>query len=381
MDIERNPLVKKACALGCAALVVASCAAPPLREESGALSLLAYKDLPGWSQDAQGQALPAFLKSCAVFERKDPDATFSLEQAGRVSDWLWACEKARAVPPEDDAAARAFFEDAFEPYLAQGQGLFTGYYEAALNGARSRFGPYQTPLLRVPSDLVSVDLSAFGVSSDKRKIVGKVENARLVPYDDRQTLTSKNLKKEAQALAWVDDPVDAFFLEIQGSGRVTLENGHELRIGYAGQNGHPYAPIGRALLEEGALEKPVTMAKIRAWLAQNPERRQEIFNKNPSVVFFKELVEEGPVGAQGVALTPLRSLAVDPRFVPLGTPVWLASEKHARLVVAQDTGGAIKGPVRGDLFWGHGPQAETGAGEMQESGTYFLLLPRKARGT
>jgi membrane-bound lytic murein transglycosylase A len=158
---------------------------------------------------------------------------------------------------------------------------------------------------------------------------------------------------------FVDDPVDAFFLEVQGSGRVEIADGSVMRVGYDAQNGHGYTPIGRVLAERGEIERPVTMQKIRAWLAAHPAQAQDIMNENPSVVFFRKLEQAGPVGAQGVVLTPLRSLAVDPRYVPLGVPLWLATEKHHRLVVAQDTGGAIKGPVRGDLFWGlgRGPSA------------------------
>ncbi|MDD5587463.1 MAG: MltA domain-containing protein, partial [Alphaproteobacteria bacterium] len=216
-----------------------------------------------------------------------------------------------------------------------------------------------------------------------QRIAGKVEGHKLQPYDDRAAIAQGSLAGRARPLLWTDDPVEAFFLEIQGSGRVRLADGTRLRIGYDAQNGKPYVPIGRVLAEEGEIEKPVTMAKIRAWLHAHPERAQAMMNRNPSVVFFRCVEGDGPKGAQGVVLTPGRSLAVDTAFVPLGVPLWLDPKEDAsgevirpRLVVAQDTGGAIKGPVRGDLFWGSSPGAEARAGAMQSRGTYYLLLPK-----
>jgi len=211
-----------------------------------------------------------------------------------------------------------------------------------------------------------------------------VVSGNLKPYEDRKAIVEGALDPRNLEIVWVDDPVDAFFLQIQGSGRVTLEDGRVMRLGYAGQNGHPYVAIGRELIARGALTREtVSMQSIRAWLAANPAEAAALMNANPSYVFFRELPGDGPVGAQGAALTPLRSLAVDRRFVPLGTPVWLDAEhpdpgtaRLRRLVVAQDVGGAIRGPVRGDLFWGHGDAAADLAGRMKSPGRYYLLLPK-----
>ena len=341
------------------------------------LSPVSFAALPDWGADRHVEALPALRKSCTVFEKKDPDYRFSLSEAGTASDWLAACAAAQDV--SNDAEARAFFETYFTPYTVKNaqDGLFTGYYEAQLRGSWTRGGKYQTPLWTRPDDMLTIDLGDFRDSWAGQKITGKIAGTKFVPYDDRARVAQGSLDGRAKPLLWVDDPIGAFFLEIQGSGQIKLEDESVVRVGYAAQNGHGYTPVGRVLADRGEIEKPVTMEKIRGWFAANQARAQEVMNQNPSVVFFKRSDKDGAVGAQGVTLTPLRSLAVDPKFVPLGVPLWLATNEHRRLVVAQDTGGAIKGAVRGDLFWGSGPQAEEGAGPMQNTGTYYLLLPKR----
>ncbi|MBU2089727.1 MAG: MltA domain-containing protein, partial [Alphaproteobacteria bacterium] len=256
--------------------------------------------------------------------------------------------------------------------------------EAELSGSLTRTARHTVPLHRRPDDLVMVDLGQFRDELKGQRIAGRVIDGSLKPYESRQQIVGGALDSRRLEILWVDDPVDAFFLQIQGSGRVTLADGRVIRVGYAGQNGHPYVAIGRELIAKGELTREnVSMQSIRAWLAANPGRADEIMNSNPSYVFFRELPGEGPVGAQGVALTPLRSLAVDRRFVPLGTPVWLdvdhpdsGAPRLRQLVVAQDVGGAIRGPVRGDLFWGHGKDAADKAGRMKSTGFYYLLLPK-----
>lgn len=333
------------------------------------LSAARYEQLEGWRDDRLAAALPALLRSCKAVAKKaeaaplDPrtkDADF-----GTAGEWRAACADAAAVPGDDDNAARRFFEANFVPFLAgnngDSDGLFTGYFEITLNGSRQRGGAYQTPLYRKPPD------------------PGRYARAEI----EDGALAGQGLE-----LLWVDDPVDAFFLEIQGSGRVKLRdgspNGGIVRVGYDGQNGKPYVPVGRLLIERGELPREkVTMAAIRAWMAANPKAGAALRRENPSYVFFREIAGDGPIGAQQVVLTPGRSLAVDRAFIPLGVPLWLESRQRfapheviRRLVVAQDTGGAIKGPVRGDLFWGHGPEAAAGAGAMNARGRYWLLLPR-----
>jgi len=269
------------------------------------------------------------------------------------------------VPPEDDAATRRFFETSFVPLSVNdydaSEGLFTGYYEIELNGSRRRQGRYQTPIYRRPPDLN--------------------EAARY----SRAEIEDGALYGRGLELLWVDDPIDAFFLEIQGSGRVRLRNGGTMRVGYDGQNGLPYVPVGRLLVERGIISRSVaTMMTIREWMNEHPEAGTALRRENPSYVFFRELRGDGPIGAEGVVLTAERSLAVDRAFIALGIPIWVEAEERfasadpvRRLVVAQDIGGAIKGPVRGDLFWGTGSVAAWRAGAMNARGRYYLLLPRE----
>jgi membrane-bound lytic murein transglycosylase A len=296
--------------------------------------------------------------------------------------WRAAC----AAIPDDPARARAYFEAEFQPYRVTAAAFVTGYYEPELNGAIERSQRYTVPLHRLPGDLVQVDLGEFRDTLKGERIAGRVENGRLKPYFPRADIARGALDGKDLELLWVDDPVDAFFLEIQGSGRVRLEDGRLLRVGFAGQNGWRYVAIGRVLLDEGALSRDdVSMQSIRAWLAANPEKARSILDRNPSYVFFRILEGDGPIGAQGVALTVGRSLAVDRTEVALGSPVFIDLQHPdspggilRRLVVAQDTGGAIKGAGRGDLFLGPGREAGEIAGRMKARGTMFILLPKGA---
>jgi membrane-bound lytic murein transglycosylase A len=324
-----------------------------------------FDQFRGWRDDRIAAALPALVRSCAAIVAKpDGSALDALTKSvdfGTVVEWRAPCAAAAAVPANDDAAARQFFETVFAPVLAGNngdpEGLFTGYFEISLRGSRRRGGAFQTPIYRRPADRT-------------RYSRAEIEDGALVG--------------QGLELLWVDDPVDAFFLEIQGSGRVRLNEGGTVRVGYDGSNGKPYVAVGRLLIERGEIPREqVTMASIRAWMKAYPPEGAALRRDNPSFVFFREITGDGPVGAQRVALTAGRSLAVDRAFIPLGLPVWLevqqrfAPEMIRRLVVAQDAGGAIKGPVRGDLFWGHGDAAASGAGAMNATGRYYLLLPRE----
>ena len=336
------------------------------------LSQTSYIDLPGWSSDHQSEAAAAFARSCAKLENK----------SGKY-DWHTPCAALAANMPQDDVAARVFFENYFIPYSVNdgADGLFTGYYEAELNGAPEMTPQFKVPLYTRPDDLISVDLGLFKDEFKGKHIVGKVSKTELIPYDDRAAIANASLNGRARPIVWVDDPVDAFFLEVQGSGQVKLADGSVMRVGYDGANGRAYVAIGKALADMGELQKPLTMQSIRAWLAAHPDRVQEVMNLNPSYVFFRRIEGDGPIGAEGVVLTPRRSMAVDPSYIPLGTPVWLDTTNSGgsplqRQMVAQDTGGAIKGAVRGDFFWGAGDDAERAAGAMQSRGRYFVLLPK-----
>ncbi|MFM2045001.1 MAG: rane-bound lytic murein transglycosylase [Pseudomonadota bacterium] len=381
-----------------ALLAVAACGPRPAQEPGAEapaprLTLLPadFADLPGWAGDAHADALPVFALSCDRLLRQPQDRALGPDGAmGRVADWVAPCRALAGVPAGNHAAARAYFEEWFQPHLAgnngAAEGLFTGYYEASLTGSRTRKGPYQTPLRRRPADLVMVDLGEFRDGMKGERIAGRVTDGRLRPYEDRAAIEAGKLPEKGLEIVWVDDPVDAFFLQIQGSGRIRLDDGTEMRVGYDGQNGHPYVAIGRELVARGALTREeVSMQTIRAWLDANPGEARAVMHKNPSYVFFRVLEGPGPIGAQGVPLTAGRSIAVDRSFVAYGTPLWLeaadpldASARIRRLMVAQDTGGAIRGPVRGDFFWGYGAEAELRAGKMKSPGRYWLLIPRTA---
>jgi membrane-bound lytic murein transglycosylase A len=376
-----------------ALVLLAGCAAPspqpapPAKPAKAKLILqpASFDAMPGWNQDHVAAAIPALLRSCA--RRLAQPATAKVGPdgiGGTVSDWRASCAEAAKIPPGDDRAARGYFTHWFRPWLAtadgNAEGLFTGYYEPLLEGTRRKGGANQTPLLRRPGDLVMVQLGLFRPEWRGERIAGKVVSGNLVPYATRAEIERGALDADKLALYWVSDPVDAFFLEVQGSGRVRLPDGAMVSLGYDGQNGRPYVSIGKLLIERGQLAKgQVSLDSIKAWIRAHPAEGRALLDDNPSYVFFREIKGETPIGAEGAVLTPGRSLAVDRAYLPLGVPVFLdadnAGDALRRLVIAQDTGGAIRGPVRGDLFWGFGPEAEKGAGAMKARGWYFLLLP------
>jgi peptidoglycan lytic transglycosylase A len=355
-------------------------AAPPLARAS-------YADLPGWGMDDLSGAWNAFLRSCRALRFRD--------------SWVAACGTAAevAATPTSDAV-RAFFEANFTPYHVTNpdgttQGRVTGYYEPLLEGSRVRGAPYLYPLYAPPDDLLIIDLASVAPDTKNLRLRGRIEGRRVVPYYSRAEIDNGMAPVLGKEIVWVDDPIEAFFLQIQGSGRVHLRNGETIRIGYADQNGHPYASIGRYLVEQGELKvEEASMEGIQAWARAHPSRVEELLNHNPSYVFFRELPPEevgqgvngnegyvGPLGALGVPLTAERSIAVDRRFVPLGAPVYLVTTwpnsdaPLERLMMAQDTGGAIRGPVRADFFWGTGREAGHLAGRMRQQGEMWVLLP------
>jgi membrane-bound lytic murein transglycosylase A len=357
------------------------------------------ESLPPLADADIAAAWPALLASCRVFERS----------SARREAWTEPCRAAAAVPPGDIAARRAFIarrldayrvlnvtieEGTAEPRLlaTEARGLMTGYYEPLLNGSRSRAAPFVVPLHRPPADLLTIDLASLYPELANRRLRGRLlqtdKGARVVPYWPRAELTEDRLR--GAELVWVDDAIEAFFLQVQGSGRVRLRDGSTIRVGYADTNGHPYRSIGRVLVERGELAlEQASMQGIVAWARANPTRVAQLLNENPSYVFFRELPlgdpSAGPAGALGVPLTPGYSVAVDPRFIPLGAPVVLSSEHPAsgaplrRLVLAQDTGGAIRGPLRFDFFWGFGAEAAIPAGKQRHDVQAWLLVPRGVR--
>lgn len=334
--------------------------------------------LPGWSEELHAQTWPALLAGCKVLSQRD-------------ARWGDICASASLLTAPDDASARVFYEANFTPYAAyadegKSEGLVTGYYEPLLYGSRDRTERYRHPIYARPDDLLIVDMGELYPELKGKRLRGRVDGRRVVPYHSRAQIENDR-RSVAKPIVWVDDPVMLFFLHVQGSGRVQLPSGEMLFVGYADQNGHPYRSLGRRLVDIGVMKlEDVTMQSMRAWLAENPDQAMSLLNNsNPSYIFFEERISDlpGPVGALNIPLLPERSIAVDPAFVPLGTPVWLDTTlpgetelPYRRLVFAQDTGGAIKGPVRADVFFGFGKRAEDLAGRMKQSGRMHVLLPK-----
>lgn len=374
-------------------LFLVSCAAPAVvTDEPKSLRLKqeSFSSLIGWQQESFKNFSQAYQRSCEkILKKPSQNLLGDSEKFGRVQEWQILCRKFAKLDPDDSSGLRSFFEQNFVPYSVMAgnevKGLFTGYYEASLKGSKTRKGPYQYPLRARPDDLVMVNLGEFREELKGQRIAGRVKSGRLKPYETHEEILAGKLPdNQDKALVWVDSPIDAFFIQIQGSGLVSLDDGSLMRVGYAGQNGHPYYAVGRELVKTGALTKEqVSLQSIRGWMQRNPDKAQSLMTKNKSYVFFRELHSEGPEGGSGVALTPQRSLAIDHSLVPYGMPVWLSTEhpdpsrgRLNKLMVTQDTGGAIRGPVRGDFFWGYGPAAENLAGTMKSKGRYWFLLPR-----
>jgi membrane-bound lytic murein transglycosylase A len=341
-----------------------------------------WKRLPGWRSDDTVSAWPALVSSCSVIHTRP--------------EWQEFCASLIATSPGDSDFVRAFLEQHLVPYRIvrvtgrkrENRGLVTGYYEPLLRGSRERSEVFSTPLYRRPNDLLIVDLASVIPELKGKRVRGRLEGNTVVPYYSRAR-THEAPGLAGHEIVWIDDPLEAFLLEVQGSGRVQLNTGEIIRLQYEDQNGHPYRSIGKHLVDEGAMTlEQVNIPTIRAWLAENPLRLRDVLNSNPSVVFFRETPLEdpsaGPKGAQGIPLTAGRSIAVDPRVVPLGAPVFLSTTLPVsnaplqRLVVAQDTGGAIRGPIRADLFFGFGVAAGEQAGLMKQEGQMWLLWPKSA---
>ncbi len=359
--------------------------APPVAAAKPLLVPTTWSALPGWSSDAVSEAWPALLASCEALARKP--------------EWTAVCTAARRVDGRDPLAVRDFFETRFVPNRlttsdGNDTGLVTGYYEPLLRGSRVPVAPYLTPVYGVPDDLLIVDMTSLYPELKGKRLRGRIVGRTVVPYSPRGELSASGALRGKEVL-WVDDAIDAFFLEIQGSGRVELMRGGKVvetvRLAYADQNGQPYKSVGRWLVDRGEMTlSQASMQSIRSWAQAHPQRLGELLAANPSEVFFKEeaIVDptKGPKGALGVPLTAQRSIAVDPRVVPLGSPVFLATTLPLsdaplqRLVMAQDTGGAIAAApgaaVRADYFWGFGGAAGEQAGRMKQDGRMWVLVPR-----
>jgi len=353
---------------------VAACASPPPPPppppaDGIALRTVSFAELPGWNQDDHVQALISFRRSCARPSTKALNAKLALSP----EDLKLVCAAAQPISIRDRAGARAFFEKNFRPISVSTidgkSGLFTGYFEAQLEASLVQSPKYRYPLYRRPSGL---------------------DASPSTPFLTRAQIEAGGLRARGLELAWAADPIELFELQIQGSGRLVLPDKSTMRVGFAGHNGHPYLAIGRILQEYGAGAEDVTdWPAMKKWLRANPAKAVEVMQRNERYVFFQELKGDGPIGAMGVALTPNRSVAIDPTIIPYGAPVWIDTFQPGprmnalgppmrSLMIAQDTGGAIKGAVRGDIFFGFGDQAASLAGKMKSPGSWYVLMPNAA---
>ncbi|MET0204907.1 MAG: MltA domain-containing protein [Casimicrobiaceae bacterium] len=360
---------------------------PPAR---AVFTPVTFAEVPGWADDDIAATWPALLVGCRAHAAN----------AKSPAIWQRACAAAAQVDGRDRRAVRQYFEGYFSPYriaAADGRdtGLVTGYYEPLLAGSRVPTAAYTVPLYAVPDDLLTVDLVELFPELKDKRVRGRVEGKRVVPYWPRADIERGKAPLAGKALAYVAQPIDAFFLQIQGSGRIRLADGTAMRVGYADQNGHPFRSIARVLIERGELTLDrASKQSIEAWGRANPDKLSALLDENPSFVFFREVAPpapgsldaqiDGPIGALGVPLLARRTIAVDPRLIPLGAPVFLATtmplstQPLHRLTLAQDTGGAIRGAVRADFFWGFGDEAGREAGRMRQEGRMWLLWPKDA---
>ena len=389
------------------------------------LEPISFNAIDGWRLDDQSKALPAFLRTCDRLDKLDDTAAMNpLEAlgpkiktasvAGSVLDWRAPCEEARRIGvyayADENAyksSVRAFFETSFSAFkvinhkepvdpeasdvktLREFSGLYTAYFEPVYAAFRFKTEEFSAPVFARPPDLVMVDLGAFRDQLAGQRIAGSISDGKLIPYPDHKAINDGAINKKATIIGWMR-PTDLFFMQIQGSGQLEFRDGDTIRVGYDGQNGHPYTPVGRVLIEEGEVAREdMSLQAIRDWMNNAaPEDAERLREENASYVFFREVKDLdnalGPLGATQVQLTPWRSLAVDRRYHPLGAPVWVSIDAEGtslesnlrRLFIAQDTGGAIKGPVRGDIFAGSGDQAEAAAGPFNFRGEMIILLPR-----
>jgi membrane-bound lytic murein transglycosylase A len=368
---------------GCAEVPPQPCPCPPPKPAPERAQYIEWSvaALPGWDHLSLEPSLRAFMAGCA-------------RAAGPLIN---ACATASTVAPGDEAAARQFFESAFTAYALVSSetgdtGVVTGYYEPIVRGSRTPGTLNRFPIYGVPDDLLVVDLAAVAPDTRSVRLRGRLEGRRVVPYYSRAEIMARTPALgeargdalRAPVIGWTADPIELFFMQIQGSGQLELENGERVRLAYGDQNGHPYRSVGRYLVERGEMTlDQASMQSIKAWAMANPQKLQDALEANPSYVFFRETADpRGPIGALGVPLVPEYSIAVDRRFIPLGAPLFLVTtyplsdQPLARVVAAHDTGGAIRGAVRADFFWGTGEQAGTVAGRMRQPGRMWLLWPR-----
>lgn len=360
------------------------------------LNSVPFSVLPGWKQEDLRPSFAVFQKSCKVFLKMNPDKPVGSELIPlTASAWFPACQVAlQSNAPKTRQQIKKFFQTWFDVVEFHNghpvEGLFTGYYMSALKGSLKKTDKFNIPLYGMPDDLIAAQLNLFDPDLKNKKIVGRVvDKHRLVPYYTRAEIDDGAIKGKARVIAWLDSRIDRLFLEIQGSGVIELPDGSPLYVGYAAQNGAPYTAIAGVLIRKGVMTRDnASMQHIRRYLEAHPQEIRHVLNQNKSFVFFEISKTSDAFGSQGTTLTPGYSMAVDPTWVPMGTPLWLNTTRPAnhsdqmlpfqRLMIAQDTGGAIRGAVRGDVYWGPGHRAESIAGRMKNPGKYWMLLPKQS---
>ena len=327
-------------------------------------------------QDQVNQAWSAWVHGC--------------EKLINLNDWKVSCEAAKILSSPSNIEVIEYLHKHFDLYKAKNEegskkGLITGYYQPELKGSRTKTKKYKIPLYTPPHDLITVDLSEVYPDLKYKRLRGRVEGNKLIPYFTREEISKKDYPLQGNELLWVENSVESFFLEIQGSGVIKFEDGSTTQVGYADQNGHPYRSMGLALIRQGELKRhKVSMQSIKAWARKNKRKLKKFLNANPSTVFFRELPQglPGPIGALGVPISTARSVAIDRKFIPLGAPVFLSTTEPNsnvsldKLMMAQDTGGAINGGVRADFYWGQGKIPGSKAGSMKQSGEIWVMLPK-----
>lgn len=365
----------------------------PMKLPNTQYEVTAWSAIDGWADDDHDAAFAAFLKSCKAILR---GAEASRGVGPVYAALSAACRKAAVAKPDKPGEARVFFEQNFRPIriapLGQADGFLTGYYEPIVEGKRKQSEKFDYPLYRKPPNLLSggrMLLASFASNRGEKKKRGGAR--RLAAFHDRAAIDDGALAGRNLEICWLNDPIDSFFAHIQGSVRVRLEDGHLLRLNYEAANGHPYIAVGRYLIERNIVPKDeMSMDRIRQWMEANPEEGKELRRKNKSYVFFREINlanDEEPIGAQGVSLTPGRSIAVDRKLHIYGMPFFISADlpieteqpttKFRRLMIAQDTGGAIIGPARADIYFGAGDEAGSISGRLRHPGRFVMLLPIK----
>lgn len=350
------------------------------------LQKVEFRQLEGWQNEDFTAVIPVMVKNCEVILKNKNPYIYDAKVKISTKEYQEVCRRLGQADIKSSAALKAFIEKEFVPYAVtdngRAEGKFTSYYEATIRAAKTKHGAYQYPIYGKPTDLVEINLRDFDTDLPNTRLVGRVENGKFVPYYNRQDIENKGI--QAPILMWGDDLVDIHFMQIQGSAVAEMDNGKELRIGFADSNGRKFKGIGSILIEKGLIKREdSSMPKIRIWLRNHPQQAQALMAENERFIFQRLNNADGPVGALGVSLTAGRSLAVDSAYIPLGAMLWLDTHnpdggKIQKIVFAQDIGSAIKGVVRGDYFWGHGEEALYHAGRMNSTGRYYLLAPQKA---